>query len=127
MTRTRKWVVAATTCAAAVAVVAIWLSSELSKCEYRESSPTYSPDKKFYTQMEFTICQDHSRSHARLVMGVAGKQRKTVLLDFGPSIGTVNLEWHEGPELQVQVAESAVAKRYGPYEDLPRIIVTNSS
>jgi hypothetical protein len=121
----RKWVVAFAVCVAAVLVGAVWISSELSKCQYRESTPTYSPDKKFYTQMQFTVCQDHAKSHASLVMGEAGKQGKAVLLDLGSSIGTLDLSWHEGPELHVQAAESAIIKHYGPYDDLPRVVVTN--
>jgi hypothetical protein len=107
------------------AVIAIWLSSELSKCEYRESAPTYSPDKTFFTQMQFTICHDHAKSRVRLVIGAAGKPDRMALLDLGPSIGTVDLSWHEGPELHVQVPESAITKRYGPYDGLPRVVVTN--
>lgn len=125
MKRMRKWVVAVVICATAGVVLAIWLSSELSKCQYTESPPTYSPDKKFYTQMQFTMCQDHAKSRVRLVLGEAGKQDKAVLLDLGSSIGTVDLSWHEGPELHVQVPESAITKRYGPYDDLPRVVVTN--
>jgi hypothetical protein len=85
----------------------------------------YSPDGKFYSQMELTVCRDHSKSHARLVMGVAGRQDRNVLMDFAPSIGTLNLSWHDGPELQVQIAESSIVKRYGPYDQLPRVVVTN--
>ncbi len=84
----------------------------------------YSPDGKFYSQMELTVCRDHSRSHARLVMGAIGRQDKTVLIDFAPTIGTLNLSWRDGPELHVQVAESAIIKRYGPYDDLPRVVVS---
>ena len=116
------WLLAA---GAAAAALAVWLSSQLSNCKYRESSPTYSPDGKFYTQMEFTLCRDHAKSHARLVMGAMGRSDKPVLLDFGPSIGTVNLSWHEGPELHIQVPDFAITKRYGPYDDLPRVVVTN--
>jgi len=76
--------------------------------------------------MQFTLCQDHAKSHAHLIMGATGKpDKKYVLLDLGPSIGLLNLSWHEGPELHVQVLESAITKRYGPYEDLPRVVVTN--
>ena len=109
----------------AAAALAVWLLSQLSNCQYRESSPTYSPDGKFYTQMEFTLCRDHAKPHARLVMGAMGRSDKSVLLDFGPSIGTVNLSWHEGPELHVQVPDFAITRRYGPYDDLPRVVVTN--
>jgi hypothetical protein len=85
----------------------------------------FSPDGKFYSQMELTICRDHSKSHARLVMGAVGRQDKNVLLDFAPSIGTLKLSWHDGPELYVQVAESAIVRRYGPYDDLPRVVVAS--
>jgi hypothetical protein len=124
MKPTRKWVVALTICAALV-VIALSLSFELSKCKFRESSPTYSPDGKFYTQMRFTICQDHAKSRVRLLLGDVAKHNIVVLLDLGPRIGTVDLSWHEGPELRVQVPESAIIKRYGPYDDLPRVVITN--
>lgn len=86
----------------------------------------YSPDGKFYSQMELTVCRDHSKSRARLVMGVVGRRdKRTVFMDFAPSIGTLKLSWRDGPELHVQVAESAITKRYGPYDDLPHVVVSN--
>jgi hypothetical protein len=106
-------------------VVALWFSVEFSKCVYHESDPAYSPDKRFYSQMQFTICRDHSKSHARLIIGAAGKSEKTVVMDMAPEIGTVGVSWREGPELHVRVAESAITKRYGPYETLPRVVVEN--
>lgn len=125
MKRMQKWVVGIAVCVTAGLGLVFWLSSEFSKCQYRESSPTYSPDKKFYTQMQFTLCQDHAKSRVRLVMAGAGKKDQAVLLDLGSSIGTVNLSWQEGPELHIQVPESAITKRYGPYDDLPRVVITN--
>ena len=125
MSRTSKWVTALSICAIAAVVLVVWVFSGLLKCKYSESSPTYSPDQKFYTQMQFTLCQDHTKSHIRLIMGATGKPEKSVLLDLGPSVGELHVLWHEGPELHVQVPESAITKRYGPYEDLPRVVVTN--
>ena len=106
-------------------MLAVWLLSRISNCQYRETSPTYSPDGKFYTQMGFTLCRDYAKSHSRLVMGAAGRSEKSVILEFGPSIGTVDLTWHEGPELRVVAPEFAITRRYGPYDDLPRVVVTN--
>jgi hypothetical protein len=125
MTRRLQWIAGITTCVIAVVVLALWFSIEFSKCVYRESDPAYSPDRRFYSQMQFTICHDHAKSRVRLIMGVAGKTEKTVLLDMAPDIGVVDVSWHEGPELHVRVAESAITKHYGPYEDLPRVVVTN--
>jgi len=125
MTRKLRWIATVGTCVIAVPVLALWFSIKFSKCVYRESDPTYSPDGRFYSQMQFTICQDHAKSRVRLIMGVAGKKEKTVLLEMGPDIDVVDVSWHEGPELRVRVAESAITKRYGPYEDLPRVALTN--
>src|SRR5262245_14080468 len=119
MARKRTWVVALVGGVVAIAVILLWSASELSKCSYAESSPSYSEEKKFYFQMKFTTCHDAAKSHASLIMGQAGKEGKSVLLDFGSSMDTVNASWREGPELHVQVPESAITKRYGPYEDLP--------
>ena len=124
MTRRLKWIASVSTCVA-LTVLALWFSGEFSKCVYRESDPAYSPDKRFYSQMQFAICRDHAKSRVRLIMGAAGKSEKTVLLDMAPEIGTVDVSWREGPELDIRVAESAITKRYGPYEDLPRVVVTN--
>ena len=110
---------------AVIAAAILWYLSQLSSCQYRETSPAYSPNGKFYTQMQFTLCRDHTKSHARLVMGAVGRSGKSVLLDFGASIGTVNLSWHDGPELQVQAPDFAITQRYGPYDDLPRVVVSN--
>lgn len=125
MKRTSKWVLGFLICAIAAVGLIVLFASELMKCKYSESSPTYSADKKFYTQMEFTVCQDYAKSHVRLIMGATGKREKSVLLDLGPSVGEVHVLWHDGPELHVQVPEFAIIKRYGPYEDLPKVVVTN--
>jgi hypothetical protein len=125
MKRKWKWVISAGGCAAAGVALAAWLSSGQWNCRYKETAPSYSPDRNFYSQMQITLCRDHSRSHVRLVMGEAGKQNKAVLLEMGSSIGTVDLSWHEGPELHVHAPASAITKRYGPYDELPRVVVTN--
>lgn len=119
-----KWVWALPICAVA-ALLVLWLSHELAKCKYKETDVTYSPDHKFYYQMQFTLCQDRAKSYARLVVGTAGKSEKTVLLDFGPSLDELHLSWHDGPELHVFVSKYAITKRYGPYDDLPRVVVTD--
>ena len=119
-----KWLIATSFAIGALALV-IWFSSEMLKCKYKETEPSYSADRRFYTQMLITLCQDRGRSHLSLVMGATGRSGKSVLLDLGPDIGEVHVSWHEGPELHVQVPESAITKRYGPYENLPRVIITN--
>jgi hypothetical protein len=124
MKRRPKWVWVLSICAVA-ALLVLWLAYELSKCRYRETDLTYSPDHKFYYQVQFTLCQDRAKSHARLVLGRAGKSDKAVLLDFGPSLDELHLSWHDGPELRVDVPKYAITKRYGPYDDLPRVVVTN--
>jgi hypothetical protein len=123
MTPRLKLGLAFTVCATIVVVLATRFL--IPTCAFRESSPSYSPDKRFYTQMEVTVCRDQAKSHARLVMGVTGKSDKTVLLDFGPSLGSVNLSWHDGPTLYIEAPKSAITHRYGPYENLPKVVVTN--
>lgn len=125
MKSARSWITVIGACVVVGVGLAIWLASQPSQCQFRQDTPMYSPDGKFYSQMELTVCRDHSKSHARLVMGVVGSQDRDVLLDFAPSIETLNLSWHDGPELHVQIAESAIVKRYGPYDQLPRVVVTN--
>jgi hypothetical protein len=122
---THRWAVGVTICAAAAAAGALWLASGLSRCKYIESSPSYSPDDRFYTQMQMTLCRDHAQSHVRLVMGKRGSEDKRPLLDLGADIGTVHLSWQEGPEFHVQASSSAITHRYGPYADLPAVVVRN--
>ena len=124
MTRRLRWIAVAAPCVLAAVLVA-WLSVGFSRCAYRESDPSYSPDKRFYSQLQFTICKDRTNSRVRLIMGVSGKPGKTVLLDMAPEIGSLDVSWHEGPELHVRVSESAITKRYGPYEDLPRVVLSS--
>lgn len=125
MKRTRRWVISVVAGAAAVVVLALGISSQLSTCAYRETSPAYSPDGKFYSQMQFTLCEDHPKSRARLVVGSPGKQEKAVILDLGPDIGELHLSWYESPGLHVRVPASAITRRYGPYPDLPPVVIAN--
>ena len=123
MTRSSKWIVFSIS-TVAVLSFAVWFVSGLMQCQYSESSPSYSPDQKFYTQLQYTVCKDHSKSHAQLIMGASGRTDKSVLLDLGPSVGELQYQWHDGPELQIQAQASAIKKRYGPYADLPRVVLT---
>ena len=111
-------------CILAASSFAVWVVSGLLQCQYSESAPTYSNNHKFYTQLQYTVCKDHSKSHVQLIMGTAGKTEKNVLLDLGPSIGEVQYQWADGPELHIQAPESAIKRRYGPYENLPRVVLT---
>lgn len=129
MTRARKWLLIVVACIAAVAGGVLWTAHELMKCRYIATSRGYSPDKRFYTQIEGTHCDDDAKSHDRLIMGEVGKEDSSVLLDFNFPMDTVHLHWEDGPngaaELHVQVRESAIKKRYGPYDNLPRVVVTS--
>jgi hypothetical protein len=128
MKRAWKWTLIVVACITAGALGLIWTASELSKCRYIETSPTYSPDKKFYTQMQATHCEDDAKSRDQLVMGEAGKQGASVLLEFNASFDTLDQSWLDGPDgpvLHVRVLESAIRKRYGPYENLPSVVVTS--
>jgi hypothetical protein len=72
-----------------------------------------------------TLCKDHTKSHTSVILGIIGKPDKNVLLELGPHIGGLQLEWQAGPELHIQLSESAIVKRYGPYENLPRVVITS--
>jgi hypothetical protein len=121
MTRKSMWFTILSGTAAVAVVSGVWLVSNLMSCKYRESGPTYSADQKYYYQMQVTLCTDHTKSRVHLMMGIAGRSDKFVLLDLGPRIGEVQLSWHEGPRLVVQVPRAAIIKQYGPYTDLPQI------
>jgi len=76
--------------------------------------------------MQSTACRNHAKSHARLLIGAIGTKEKEDLLDLGPSIGLLKLTWQDGPDLHIEVPESAIIQRYGPFgNDLPRIVVSS--
>jgi hypothetical protein len=123
MTQSSKWIVLSL-CIVAASSFAVWFASGLMQCQYSESSLSYSPDHKFYTQLQYTLCKDPSKSHVQLIMGGVEATEKSVLLDLGPSVGEVQYQWRDGPELHIQAPGSAIKKRYGPYEKLPRVVLT---
>jgi hypothetical protein len=125
MTRKSMWFTILSIGGAAAVVSGAWIVSNLMSCKYSESSPTYSADQKFYYQMQFTLCADRAKSRVRLLMGVAGRSDKYELLELGPRLGEMNLSWHEGPKLLVQVPHSAIIERFGPYAELPQIEISN--
>lgn len=100
--------------------IAAWL--RLTSCQYRESSPSYSPDGRFYTQLEMTMCTDSAQSTARLVMGTTGRTEKSVIIDVGRD-AEVNLTWGVGPTLHIRTSHGSVTRQYGPYPDLPPVVV----
>ena len=76
------------------------------------------PVEALGTQGPFQVpCSTHT--------GCRGPERKNVVLDLGPSIGQVQYQWADGPELHIQAPESAIERRYGPYENLPRVVLTH--
>ena len=99
--------------------------SRLASCRFNESEPALSPDGAYSYQIEFTLCDDHARSHSSLVMKKVGTASKVVLLDLTPSIGAVNISWADGPELRVVIAEASIVRRYGPYDEFPRVQITH--
>ena len=125
MTPKSIWLTIISSVGAAALVSSAWVVSNLMSCKYSESSPTFSADQKYYYQMQFTLCRDHAKSHVQLMMGVAKKSDKYVLLELGPELGEMHLSWRDGPELLVQVPEAAIIRRYGPYEELPRIEISS--
>jgi hypothetical protein len=99
--------------------------SQLSSCQYRESAPAVSPDGRYSYQMEFTLCENHSKSHSTLVMRKVGTEIKVVLLDLTSSIGKMNVSWKEESELVVVVPETSIVKGYGPYPEFPRVRIAH--
>jgi hypothetical protein len=112
---------------AGIAAVAsgMWLVSSLMSCKYSESIPTYSADRKYYYQLQFTLCADRAKSRVRLMMGVAGTSDKYELLALASRFGEMHLSWHEGPKLLVQVPQAAIVEQFGPYAQLPQIEISN--
>ena len=125
MTRKSIWITILSSVGAVVVGSGVWIVSNLMSCNYSETTPAYSPDLKYYYQMQFTLCRDHAKSRVRLMMGVAGRSDKYQLLELGPPLGEMHLSWRDGPELFVQVPAAAILERYGPYEELPRIEISN--
>jgi hypothetical protein len=125
MTRKSIWLTILSGTAVVAVVSGVWLVSNLMSCKYSESGPTYSADHKYYYQVQFTLCTDRTKSRVRLMMGVAGRSDKFVLLELGPRIGEMQLSWHEGPRLVVQVPKAAIIEQFGPYADLPQIEISN--
>jgi hypothetical protein len=123
--RMRKIGVAILAALALGVVVIVGSYSQLSKCQYEESAPAVSPDGAYSYQMEFTLCDDHSKSRPSLVMKRVGSSDKVVILDLASSIGTVDVSWVDGPELRVVIQESSIVKRYGPYHDFPRVEIVS--
>jgi hypothetical protein len=127
MSRKKKWWLTGVLVTLVLAVAGFWVSSDLASCRYSITKPAYSSDGRFYSQFQYTACKDPNRSRGELLMGRAGDSSKYTMLRFGrvPEPG-VTWKWHEGPELHVQVAASAITERYGPYEELPPVIVTEN-
>lgn len=125
MARKRKWIVGFLAVVALAIAVTLFVSIQLSKCRYSESAASYTEDKGFYYQMQFTLCDEDAKSNSRLVMGEVGTKKEVVILEFGPSLGELKVSWQEGPELQVEASEFAIKRRWGPYEDLPRVVITS--
>jgi hypothetical protein len=125
MTRNSMWLTILLSAGTAAVVSAVWVVSNLMSCKYSESSPTYSENRQYYYQMQFTLCADHANSRVRLMMGVAGRSDQYELLELGPHIGEVNLSWHEGPRLLVKVPQAAIIEQFGPYAELPQVEISN--
>src|SRR5262245_19043281 len=118
MNRQEKWSLAIMAVVVLLAA-ALWATQhELSKCQFKQFSPSYSPDRKYYTHWDSTLCRDHQKTRARLMAGWAGKQDQVMLLEMGSDAGEeVHLQWSDGPELHIQASKKAIRERYGPYED----------
>ncbi len=87
----------------------------------RTSSEARSPDGKHFAVFEQTTCEDRSRSRATVTMGAADRKERVVWLDVKGTTD-VRLTWNGDRELIVTLPESAIVKRYGPYDEWPRII-----
>lgn len=125
MDRTRKWIFVLVAFVIATALISLWSSHVLSQCTFSETPPEYSADHRYYVRIQATICRDDAETRFGVVLGESGTRRSVVLLDLRSSLDTMHYMWHEGPELHVQVPESSIIKRYGPYDDWPRIVVTS--
>lgn len=125
MTHAQKVMMALVVCGTAFVAYDLWSPSGPGACQLEDSSPAYSPDGKFYYQIRSLRCADSAKSRAELLVGVAGKSDKTVMLELGPQAG-LHASWREDRQLHVDVAGSAIRKQYGPYDGLPRVIMDRS-
>jgi hypothetical protein len=123
MKRARALIISVVVVVAVVAIGAISLSSVLSRCVYSETKRSFSPDGKFYTQVQATTCREDEKSHYSLVMGAPDRKDMIVLLDLRSSLDEMHYSWREGAGLQVSVPPSAIAKRYSDYEGWPRVVM----
>lgn len=123
MKRPRAFVIGFLVIASVVAIGAIYISTVLSRCAYREMTTVWSPDGKFYAQIQATTCQDDDKSHYSLIMGSRDRKHMIVLLDLRSSLREMHYVWREGPELLVSVPAEVIKKRYSDYEEWPRVVV----
>jgi hypothetical protein len=94
-------------------------------CRLVNSSPEYSPDRRFYTQFQGSICRDEAKTRYSLLLGEAGKQGREVLLELNASPAHVHYAWRSPDELDVQAPRASIVKEYGPFDSNPRVVITS--
>jgi predicted membrane metal-binding protein len=102
----------------AFAVYANWF---LPRCILASSQEAQSPDGKYFAVFEQSNCQDPGRSRATVEMGTLNSKKRIVWLDVKGTTD-VRMTWNDNRELIVTLPESAVVKRYGPYDEWPQVI-----
>jgi hypothetical protein len=123
----KKWIwFAAAAATLGIAGIALTVS-QLSECTYRESTPTFSRDQKYYYQMQFTFCRDEQKSQAALVLGDSSTAEEVVLLEVVPRFSSIDLAWTDEPALRVRIPSEAIRKRYSSYENFPKVVLELTS
>jgi hypothetical protein len=102
----------------ALVVYAQWF---LPHCVLMSSAQAQSPDGKHFATFEQTKCEDRDRSRARVMMGASDSEEQIVWLEVQGTTD-VRLTWNGDRELIVTLPEAAVVKRYGPYNEWPRVV-----
>jgi len=70
---------------------------------------------------EQTTCEDRARSRATVTMGAKDREDRIVWLDVQGTTD-VRLTWNGNRELIVTLPDSAIVKRYGPYDEWPQVV-----
>lgn len=99
----------------------VYVNFFLPKCMFHGSAEATSPDGRHFAVFEQTTCQDTSRSRASVMMGRNSNRSERVVLMEVRGTTDVRLTWSGDQNLIVVLPRTAQVKRYGPYDEWPRV------
>jgi hypothetical protein len=102
----------------ALIVYAHWF---LPHCVLTSSAQAHSPDGQHFAIFEQRVCEEAIRSRSEVKMGAKGREDQIVLFEIQGTTD-VRLTWNGDRELIVTLPEPAAIKRYGPYDEWPRVV-----